>query len=133
MPAVHAPTEDEDGFIKEEFYQELNKVYDSLAISATKIMLGDLNAKVGKEMSHRGTTGVHNLHYVSNVSGCKLIDFAISKNMVIMSTCFPYKEIHKTTWPSPDGIVFNQIDHILVDRKFASSILDVRSIPWHQL
>lgn len=56
MPAVQAPAEDEDGFIKDEFYQELDKVYDSVAISSTKIMLGDLNAKMGKEMTPRGTT-----------------------------------------------------------------------------
>jgi hypothetical protein len=50
-------------------------------------MLGDLSAKVGKEMASRGTTGVHSLHEASNVNGCKLIDFAMSKNMVIISTC----------------------------------------------
>jgi hypothetical protein len=84
MPAVHAPTEDEDGFIKDEFYQEMDKVYDLVAISATKIMHGDLNAKVGKEMTPRGTTGVHSLHDVSSVNGCKLIDFTIRKSMVII-------------------------------------------------
>jgi len=37
------------------------------------------------------------------------------------------RNIHKYTWTSPDGKNRNQIDHILIDRRWHSSILDVRS------
>jgi hypothetical protein len=36
---VHAATEDNDDFIKEGFYQELERVYDSTAINVTRIIL----------------------------------------------------------------------------------------------
>ena len=51
----------------------------------------------------------------------------MSKNLVVKSTMFPHTDIHKHTWTSPVGKTHNQIDHMLIDRRRQSSILDVRS------
>ena len=40
---------------------------------------------------------------------------------------FPHRDIHKYTWPSSDRKTHNQNDHILIDRRWYSSIPDVRS------
>jgi len=40
---------------------------------------------------------------------------------------FPHRNIHKYTWNFPDGKTHNQIDHILKDRRWHSSILNVIS------
>jgi hypothetical protein len=44
---VHVPTEDKTGDVKDSFYEELKRVFDKLPKYHMKIMLGDVNAKVG--------------------------------------------------------------------------------------
>jgi hypothetical protein len=40
---------------------------------------------------------------------------------------FPHRSIHEYTWTSPNRKTHNQVDRILIDRKWHSSILDVQS------
>jgi len=47
--------------------------------------------------------------------------------MVVKSKKFPYRNILKYTWTSPDGMIHNQIDHVLIGRRWHSSILAVQS------
>ena len=49
------------------------------------------------------------------------------KPHIVKSTMFPHRNIHKCTWTSPDGQNHNQTDHILIDRRWNSSIIDIRS------
>ena len=90
-------------------------------------MLGDFYAKVGREEKYRPTIGKSSLHEITNKNGERLITFAISKNLLVKSTYFEHKDIHKYTWISPDGQTLNQIDHVLVDRRRHTNIMDVRS------
>lgn len=124
---VHAPTEDKDDDYKDNFYDKLQASLSKLPQNDVKIVLGDMNAQVGQEQVFLPTIGLHSVHEDSNDNGFRLIDFAASNNMVVSSTCFPHKNIHKVTWCSPNGQTENQIDHVLINRRHASDILDVRS------
>lgn len=124
---AHAPTEEADEDSKETFYAQLERLYDMAPHYDIKIILGDLNAKIGKEEDLTPTIGKHSLHEESNDNGLKLVSFAASKGMVISSTYFQHKRIHKTTWKSPDGVTENQIDHVLIDHRHKSDILDTRT------
>jgi hypothetical protein len=64
---------------------------------------------------------------VSNDNGVTLVNFVTSKNLRVRSTWFPHRNIHKYTWTSPDEKTHNQIDHILVEKRRHSNVLDVRS------
>jgi hypothetical protein len=46
---VHAPTEDKTDDVKDSFYEELDRVFDKFPKYDMKILLGDFNAKVGRE------------------------------------------------------------------------------------
>lgn len=60
---AHAPTEDKDDNVKTAFYNKLEKVIDKLPRYDMKIILGDFNAKVGKESYYQPIIGKHSLHY----------------------------------------------------------------------
>jgi hypothetical protein len=92
-----------------------------------KILLGDFKAKVGIENIFKPTIWNESLHQVSNDNGVKIVNFATSRNLVVKSRVFAHRNIHKCTWASPDGKTHNQIDHILIDTRRHSSILNVRS------
>jgi hypothetical protein len=91
------------------------------------MLLGDFNAKGGRENIFKWTHENERLLQDSNDNGVRIINVATSKNLVVKSTMFPHRNIHKYTWTSPDGQIHNQIDHVLIDRRWHSIILDIRS------
>jgi hypothetical protein len=46
---VHAPTEDKTDDVNDSFYEELERVFDKFPQYPLTILLGDFNAKVGRE------------------------------------------------------------------------------------
>jgi len=95
-------------------------------VGDVKIVLGDFNAKIGREALYRTVFGTHSLHEASNDNGMKLISFAVGKGLCTKSTMSPRKEIHKYTWVSTDGKYKNQIDYVLINEMFKNGITNVR-------
>jgi len=124
---VHAPSEEKSDDSKDSFYEELEQVFDHFPKYHIKMLQGDFNAKVGRENIFKPTIGQESLPQDSNYNGVRLVNFATSQNLVVKSTMFPHRNSHKHTWTSPDGRTHNQIDHVLIDRRWHLSVLDVRS------
>jgi exonuclease III len=61
---VHAPTEDKTDDTEERFYEELEQVFDKFRKHPFKILLGDFNAKVGKQDIFKPTIGNESLHEI---------------------------------------------------------------------
>jgi endonuclease/exonuclease/phosphatase family metal-dependent hydrolase len=114
--------------VKDSFYEEVECVFDKFPKYHMKILLGDFNAKVGREDIFKPTIANESLHKISNDNRVGLVNIATYKNLRVKSTKFPYRNIHKYIWTSPDGKTHNQIHHILVDRRRHSNVLDVRSL-----
>jgi hypothetical protein len=105
---VHAPTEDKIDDMKDRFYEELEQVFDKFPKYHMKILLGDFNAKVGKEDIFKATIANEILHATSHDNGVRVVKFSTSKNLTVKSTMFPNRNIHKGTWTSPDGRTHNK-------------------------
>lgn len=124
---VHCPTEEKEYEEKEKFYEEIERVYNEIPKYDVKMIIGDFNAKIGKEEIYKPVIGSHSKHNESNQNGKMLIEFATERNMRIVSTCFQHKNIHKGTWISPDGKTVNQVDHLLIEAMHSKYVMDVRS------
>jgi hypothetical protein len=83
---VHAPTEDKCDDTKDTFYEELEGVFDQFPKYRMKILLGDFNAKVGREDIFKPTIGNDSLHETSNDNEVRVVNFATSKK----SSCQKY-------------------------------------------
>lgn len=92
------------------------------------IIMGDFNAKNGKEESIRSVAERFSLHENTSDNGLLLAQCADMHRMITKSTCFQHKNIHIGTWKMPRSNVVNQIDHIIVSFKQASDIIDVKTM-----
>jgi exonuclease III len=80
---VHAPTEDKIDDIKDSFYEELERAFDKLPKYHMKVLLGDFNAKVGKEDIFKPIIGNESFHEINNDNGVRVVNFC---------------HIHECTW-----------------------------------
>jgi hypothetical protein len=66
-----------------------------------KISLGDFSEKVVREDIFKPTVGNESLHGTSTNHNVIVVISAISKNLVVKSTMFPYHKVHIYTWTLP--------------------------------
>jgi hypothetical protein len=100
-----------------------------------KILLGDFNVKAGGEDIFKPTIGNEGLHKTRDDNGVRVVNFAISKNLTVKSTLFTHRNIHKSTWISPEAFKCGYVqsfrgagcdtDHYLVMEKVRGSTLKV--------
>jgi exonuclease III len=92
---VHTPCENKGDDVKDRFYEELGRIFDQFPRYDMNILLGDFNAKVGRENIFKPTIGNESLHEINNDNGVRVVNFDRSKNLVVKSTMFPHRKIHK--------------------------------------
>jgi hypothetical protein len=68
--------------INDKFYKELKHVFDKFPKYHMKNLLGDFNAKVGREDIFKPAITNESLREISNDNGVRIVNFATSKNLV---------------------------------------------------
>ena len=119
-------TNEADEVDKLNFYEQLQSEVTVTPTRDVLMVIGDLNAKVGRDNigreDHMGKHGSGEM----NENDELFADFCGLNGLVIAGTIFPHKEIHKPTWTSPDKRTKNQIDHITINSRWRTSLLDTR-------
>jgi hypothetical protein len=94
---VHVPCDDKSDDVKDRFYEELGRVFDNFPRYDMKTLLSDFNAEEDREDVFKPTIGNESSHEITNDNGVRVVNFATSKNLVVKSTMFPHRSIHKYT------------------------------------
>ena len=124
---VYAPTTDYSDREVDEFYEQVDSVRRQCKAEELTIVMGDLNAKVGKGRS--GTVvGEFGLGE-RNERGDRWMEWCESWDQVIMNTWFKHHARHLYTWKSPGDRARNQIDYVSVNRRFRNSVTQVKTKP----
>ncbi|XP_055622546.1 uncharacterized protein LOC129766114 [Toxorhynchites rutilus septentrionalis] len=79
---VHCPHEGRPDDEKKAFYAQLEATYDSCSPRDIKIVIGDMNAQVGREAMYRPVIGPCSLHTDTNDNGQRCINFATSRGLL---------------------------------------------------
>nr|CAH8838004.1 unnamed protein product [Trichobilharzia regenti] len=123
----YAPTNNADLEKKEEFYRQLQATMDNTPAGDMKILMGDMNAKLGPDNTGRELIMGREALGEMNENGELFADFCAFNELVIGGSVYKHKDIHKATWVSPDGQTKNQIDFISISRKWRRSLLDTKA------
>ncbi|KAK6761695.1 hypothetical protein RB195_022685 [Necator americanus] len=122
---AYAPTSCYDEEEVEAFYMDLEKFYREDNVFY-KVIIADFNAKVGPrrtpEELHIGT---HDLQW--NDQGERLSEFIMTTSTIHGNSQFQEAFSLRWTWESPGGFYRNEIDHIIVNKRFC--LTDVAVVP----
>ena len=124
---VYAPTSDHSDEEVEEFYEELDKARKACKAQEVLIVMGDLNAKVGRGKEEQ-VVGPYGLGE-RNMRGDRWVEWCTENGLTIMNTWFYNHPRRLWTWKSPGDRVKNQIDYIAIDQRFRNSVKQAKGYP----
>ena len=127
---VYSPNTADDETKVDEFYDLLQEEINKTPKSDIMIVMGDLNAKVGKDNDQwENVMGKYGLGE-ANERGEKLLTFCATNDLCISNTMYKQpKNSRQWTWESPDKRTHNKIDYIMINRKWKGCVTNARSFP----
>ena len=125
---VYAPTSASSDEEIEQFYNDLQTVKDKIPRREVCITMGDFNAKIGEGEDIDCGVGPFGLG-VRNERGDMLASFCQTNEFEITNTLFNQPLRRRYTWISPGDRVRNQIDYILIDKRWKTAVLNSKTYP----
>ncbi|CAF0787781.1 unnamed protein product [Didymodactylos carnosus] len=114
-----------NGDEKSEFYDALSDCIKSIPKHNVKLVLADMNARIGRDMSSR-TIGSSLYHDKTNDNGERLIELCEMCDMREIQSRFRHRQGRLWMWRHTSGQTA-QLDHILVTSKWRNSIRNCRA------
>ena len=124
---AYAPTSASTEEDIEAFYETLEKAKEQCKSQDIIIMMGDFNARVGKQREGH-IVGEHGLG-IRNERGEPFVRWCQANEQVIANTWFEQHPTKLWTWKSPDNVTKNQIDFITINNRFRNSVQQSKSYP----
>ena len=123
-----APSSDYDDNKIEELYDQLQNVIDQTPKKDILVVQADWNTKVGRDAcgNWQGICGPF-CNDDTNERGLRLLEFATFNDLVLTNTFGHHKASRRWTWHSQNGQHHNQIDYILVRKRFRSGVNTART------
>nr|XP_027219088.1 craniofacial development protein 2-like [Penaeus vannamei] len=127
--SVYAPTLDAEDHVKGAFYQQLDTVISQIPAGDRLLLLGDFNARVGREdelwCNIIGKQGMGNC----NDNGLLLLGLCAEQELFITNTQFRLPNQFKTTWKHPRSKHWHILDYAIVRQQHKNEVLITRSMP----
>ncbi|CAH1258964.1 Hypp2118 [Branchiostoma lanceolatum] len=125
---VYAPTADAQDEDVEAFYDQLQQTLQDCPSQDMVLVAGDFNAKVGAGRDEKEVCGPFGLG-TANERGERLVEFCQDNGLYITNTGFKHHARRRYTWQAPGGRYRNQIDYILINRRWSKCVTNSRSYP----
>nr|ADI61821.1 endonuclease-reverse transcriptase [Bombyx mori] len=128
---IYAPTAQAKYEDIDDFYHSLDATLGSIPNREITFIPGDWNAKVGETTADghiRRTVGNFGLGK-RNDRGERFLEFCVEKDLTILNTCFQHHARRLYTWKSPGDRFRNQINYILINSRWRSTVSNVKTYP----
>ena len=115
--SAYAPTMCYNQEQKEQFYQSLTQLLHSVPKDDKLLLLGDFNARVGRDsQSWPDVIGPHGIGQ-ENSNGQLRLTFCAECGLSITNTMFHFPDVHKATWMHPRSKHWHLIDYVIIRRR----------------
>lgn len=126
--SAYAPTLTNPDEVKERFYEDLKDTIAAVPDSDKLIILGDFNARVGRD--HESWEGVIGKHGVGNCNsnGLLLLETCAAHDLLITNTVFRLPTRNKTSWMHPRSKHWHLLDYVIVRQRDRQDVRVTKSM-----